>query len=90
MDFDGFPTIHTDLPNQTLGEDQNDRRCDEEGFNTHIDQPCNGSGCVIGMNGAQDEMSGQGCLNSDLGCFKVSNLPHHDDIGILTEKGTEG
>jgi hypothetical protein len=42
------------------------------------------------VDGAQNEVAGQGRLNSDLGRLKVSNLSHHDDIGILPEKGTEG
>ena len=35
-------------------------------------------------------MTGERCLNGDLGGLQVANFPEHDDIGILTQEGAEG
>src|SRR5512143_1785839 len=31
-------------------------------------------------------MAGERCLNADLGCFIIADLPHHDDVRVLTEE----
>src|SRR5271157_4408994 len=35
-------------------------------------------------------MTGQGSSQTDLGGFLIANLAHHDDVGILPQKGPHG
>ena len=35
------------------------------------------------MQGAKNQMPSKRCLDTDLGCFRITHLTHHDDVRIL-------
>ena len=41
------------------------------------------------MKGAENQVSGQGCLYGDLGSLRVPHLPDHDHIRVGAKKGAE-
>ena len=75
----------TDATHQALGQRQLQGTGEQEWFDPHIDQARNGADRVIGMQGAQHQVPGQGGTHGNRGGFAVANLPNHDDIGILTQ-----
>ena len=44
---------------------------------------------VRGVERRQHEVSREGGLDSNAGCFNVSDLAHEDDIGVLSQYGTK-
>src|SRR2546428_1782310 len=45
---------------------------------------------VVGVQGGEDEMAGEGGADADLGGFEVAGFADEDDVGVLTEEGAEG
>ena len=52
-------------------------------------EPQNHARGIVGVNGGKHNVASQCRLDCQLGRFFVSNLAHHDDIGILTNQRTE-
>jgi hypothetical protein len=44
---------------------------------------------IVGVQRGQHEVAGLGCLDGNLGGFEVADFTHHDDVGILAQKGLE-
>lgn len=87
--FDLFSAFGADPADQSLGQDGFDRRGDQKGGDPHILHPGNGARSVVGVKGAEDQVPGQGGLDSDFGRLDISDLTHEDHIGILTQDGTQ-
>lgn len=45
------------------------------------------AGGIVGVEGGEYHMAGLGSFNGDVGGFQVANLTHHDDVGVLPQKG---
>ena len=74
-------------------------RCDGEGAGQglrrsskregRVQRPCLQVGdCrrgVVGVEGAQDKVACQRCLDGNFRSFRVADLPDHDDVGVLTQ-----
>ncbi len=73
-------------PRQALGKDAEKRIGETEGVETHLQEPGNGFRGSIGVEGGQDEMSGQGRLNGNGGGFLIPHFTHHDDIRVEPQK----
>lgn len=77
--------LRTEDANQPLGHDSFDRTCDEVGFDSHIDEACEGSRGIVGMQGAEDHVACQRSLNRAFGSFSITDFSDEDDIGIVSE-----
>jgi hypothetical protein len=64
-----------------LGQDADDRGREEEIFHSHIDEPGDGTGCIIGMKRAQNQMSGQCRMDGDLSGLRIPDLSDEDTSG---------
>ena len=47
-------------------------------------------GGVVGVEGAQDEVAGEGGLDGNLGGLQVAHFSDHDDVRVLAQKRAEG
>ena len=77
--------IGTEPADEPLGEHRPDRRGDQERLDLHVAKPGDRADGVVGMDGGQDEVPGQGGLDGDVGRLAVANLADHDDIRILAK-----
>ena len=73
-----------------MGLDEGDCRGHEEWFRPHINQTVDGAWGVVGVDGGENQMPGQGGSDGNLCSLRISNFSHHDDIGRLTEEGSQG
>src|SRR5262249_53158828 len=73
---------------QTLGHDGDNRGGNQERLDTNIDQARNSARRIVRMQCTEYQVSRQRCLHSDLSSLTVTNSPHQDDIGGLTQHGT--
>lgn len=89
-DFDLFFAFEADLAAKALSDDQVGGGSDEEGFDAHVEEAVDGGGCVVGVEGGENQVSCESGFDGDLGGFKVADLTDHDDVGVLAEEGAEG
>ena len=85
----GLFTVGADLPDESLGQNADDRRGDQEGLDLHVDESGGGAGSVVGVEGAQNQVTGQGRLHRDGGGFVVPHFTDHDHVGVLAEHRPE-
>src|SRR6266446_1980371 len=78
-----------DGAHQALAQDGDEGRGNQKGLDTHVNEPGDGAGGVVGVKGAQDEVPGEGSLDGDLSGLQVTHFTDHDDVRVLAEKGTE-
>ena len=52
----------------------------------HVDQSGNRAGCGIGVQRRQNEMPGEGSVNTNMRRLGISHFTDHDDIGILSQE----
>ena len=87
--FVGLHAVFADSADESLCEDACECGGDEEGFDAHVDESCDGAGGVVGVEGREDHVSGEGGLDGHAGGFGVSDFADHDAVGVLTEEGSE-
>ncbi len=75
---------------QPLGLDQAQRRGHQEGLDAHVDQAGDGRRGVVGVQGGEHQVAGQGGLDGDVGGLEVADLAHQDDVGVLAHEGAQG
>ena len=81
-----FRAFGADATHQALGQHQVERRGDVERLDTHVHQTSNRLGSRVGVQGREDEVTGEGGLDGDATRLQVSNFSQHDDVGVLTKK----
>ena len=85
----GCAALGAYFPDEALGEHAFQGSRDQEGFDAHVNEAGYRAGRVVGMEGGEDEVTGEGSLNGDLGGFGVSSFTHQDAIGVLPEERPE-
>jgi hypothetical protein len=73
--------------NEPLSNHGAQRRLQQEGLNAKVKQPRNGSGCGLGVQSGQHQMSGKSGMNGGMCRFAVAHLADHDHVGILSDEG---
>ena len=63
---------------------------DQEGLDADVDQAGDRAGRVVGVQGGEDEVTGQGGVDGDGGRLHVADFPEHDDVGRLAEHRAQG
>ena len=74
--LDGLATVLADPPPEALGEDELQRRGQQERLHAHVDQARHGRRAVVGVEGGEDEVAGEGGPDGDLGRLEVARLAH--------------
>ena len=85
----GCAALGAYFPDEALGEHAFQGGRDQEGFDAHVDEAGYRAGRVVGMEGGEDEVTGEGSLNGDLGRFGVASFTDQDAIGVLPEERAE-
>ena len=75
--------MRTDGPDQSLRHDGFHRGGHEEGLDPHVDQTRERAGGVVGVKGAENQMTRQGRADRDLGGLQIANFTDHHHVGIL-------
>jgi hypothetical protein len=78
------------LAHQALGQDPDEGRGDEEVGDTEVQEARDGRRGVVGVQGGEDEVAGEGGLDGVLGGLGVPDLAHHDDVGVLAQDRAQG
>src|SRR5690606_5335003 len=85
----GDGTVGTDFPDQSLCDHALEAGADQVGFDAHVDQAGDGAGGVVGVEGAQHQVAGEGGAHGDVGGFAVADFADQDDVGVVAEDGAE-
>src|SRR4030042_2620379 len=83
-------TFRTNHTHQSLRDNQTHRRSDKVWLKAYIPKPAESAGCVVGMQGTKDKMTGKRGSNGNTCCLQVAYLSHHNDIRVLTQDRTQG
>src|SRR5713101_7183640 len=85
----GLLAVCTDHTNEPLRHDAVESGDKVVRLNAHIDEAADDVGDVVGVDGSENEVAGEGRLNSDLGGFLVANFTDHDLVGIVAQDGAQ-
>src|SRR6267378_6641508 len=78
-----YLALSTKRSKQPLRQNHFYGRRDQGRLYSHVDEPGDCGGCIVRMQGREDEVSGECRPNRDFCRFRVPDLPHHDHIRIL-------
>ena len=82
--------LHTELAHQPLRDDAQERGRQQKGLNAHIEQTRDGRCRIVGVQGGQYQMPGEGGLHCNLRRFQVANLADHDHVRVLPQNRAQG
>ena len=85
-----FFAVLTDPTSQPLCQHAQHGVGETERVTAHIEQAGDGFYRTVGMQGAQDEMAGEGRFDTGVGCFFIPHFSYHDDVGVGTKKCPHG
>ena len=85
----GCLAVRADTPQQPLGNDAAQACRDQVGLHAHILQPVNGGHSILGVDGRDDEVSGQSRAHRDFSGLTIADLAYADDIRVLTQDGAQ-
>ena len=77
--------VFADAAHEPLRHRADERRRDEKGLDTEVDQARDRRRRIVGVQRRENEVAGQRGLNGILRGFLIANLADHDDVGILAE-----
>src|ERR1035441_1499196 len=81
----GELAARADDADEALRQDGDERTGDQVVFHAHVGEAGDGAGGIVGMQGGEDEVAGEGGADGDIGGFAVADFAHHDDVGILAD-----
>ena len=84
-----FAAIDAQSAHQALGDHHPDGAGDQERLDAHVQQTGQAGGGIIGVQGAEDQVAGQGGLDGQVGRFAVADLADHDDVRVLAQQGPQ-
>src|SRR5581483_9280247 len=75
--------------NQPLRQNTVQRGHEIVGLYAHIEKSPNHVDHVVGVDGCEHQVTGEGRLDGDLRGFRVADFPHHDLVRIVAQNGTQ-
>src|SRR5882724_1637539 len=87
--LDGLLAILADPPTQALGQDEQQRRGQQERLHAHIHEPGDGRWTIVGVQRGEDEVAGESGANADLRRLEIARLADEDDVGVLPQEGAQ-
>ncbi len=84
-----FLALGTDHPHQALRHDSQHAGGDEVVFHAHLQQPGHRARRIVGVQGAENQVTGQRRVDGDLGGFRITYFTDHDNVRVLTQDGAE-
>ena len=79
----------TNESHQSLRQDAIQRRNKVVWLDAHVQKASNHVDHVIGVDGGEHQVSGEGGINGDLRGFHVADFAHHDLVGVMTQNRTQ-
>src|SRR5215831_15031177 len=79
----------TDPTHQPLRYDPDEGRGDKRRLDLQVEEARQGGDGAVGVQRAEEEVARLGGAEGDLGRLLVADLPHHDDLRVMTEEGAE-
>lgn len=90
----GGRAANAESAGESLGDEAVDGRGCREGLDAHLRESGKAAGGVAGMQGREDEVSGQDAFDGDIGGVAVADLADHHDVMVVAkdnlESGGEG
>src|SRR5579871_100701 len=81
--------IAADNANEALRQNTVQGRDEIVRLDAHVNEAANDVGHVIGVNGGENEVAGEGGLNGDLRGFLVADFADHDFVGVVAQDGAQ-
>ena len=75
----------TELADQTLADHAPQGAGHQPGLHADVLQTVDGGDGVVGVQGREDQVAGDGCPHGDGGRLTVAYLAHGDDVRVLTQ-----
>ena len=72
--------VGTDAADEPLGDDAKQSGGDEEALDAHLQETADSASRIVGVQGAEHKMPGQGGVNGDLGGLQIADLSDCDAI----------
>src|ERR1700739_2736366 len=82
---DGSAPVFADGTDQALGEDAVERGDEVVGLDPHVEEAAQHVDHIVGVDGGEDEVSGQRGVDGDLGGFLVADFADEDLVGIVAQ-----
>ena len=77
-------------PDQALCHNPFDGARDEEWFDSHVDNPSEGTSGIIRVEGAEHRVTGEGGLDGILCGFRIADFTDEDNVGVMAEDASQG
>ena len=75
---------------QALAHNRDEGRGNQERLDPHVDQPGDGAGGIVGVEGAQNQVAGEGGLNGNLRRLQVAHFTDHNHVRVLPQERAQG
>ncbi len=75
---------------QALRQEGADGGGNEKRLDAHVDQPRDAADGIIGVEGAEDQVTCQRRADGDFGRLEIAHFPDHDHIGIAAQNAAQG
>ena len=85
----GLFAIWAKTPNESLRHDRADRGGDQKWLDPEVHQAGHGRCSVVGVQGAENEVTCQACIRCDRRRLQVANFTDHDYVRCLAQNGTQ-
>ena len=78
----GLAAVPAQAAHETLGHEAAPGRGHQVAGHAHLDEAVDGCRGVVGVQGAEDLMAGDGGVGGHLGGLEIADLADHDDVGV--------
>ena len=82
----GLSALPTQAPCQSLGYNRQESLANTGGVHPKVAQPLHCSDAVVGMQCAENQVSGHGCPKTGLGSLLITNFADQNDVRILAQE----
>ena len=83
--FVGLATIRAEQAHETLGEQTDQARGEQERFHAHVVESGDRADGGVGVQGGEHKVAGERGLHGDLGGFEVADFADHHHVRILAQ-----
>ena len=84
-----LPAAGTHTTHQSLGHDPDQCGRHHEGLDAHFIEAGDGAGCVIGMQCAENQVTGERGFDRCFRGFQIAGFSHQQHVGVLAHEGPQ-
>src|SRR5438105_4485185 len=89
VQLSGLFAIRAKTPNESLRHDRADRGGDQKWLHAEIHESGHGRWGIVGVQGAENEVTRKACVRRDRGRLEITNFTDHDYVRRLAQNGTQ-